>query len=109
MAARRAEEPRAVDHVGLAVEDRPDQLGIFVRVVLEIGVLDDHHVAGGFADAAPHRRALALVMRLKEDPDAVLAVEFLEDFARAVLRSIVNDDELLFDGAKIDLRGRGRR
>ena len=48
---------------------------VFARVVLEVGVLDDHHVAGGFADPAPHRRALALVVRLKQDAHAVLAVE----------------------------------
>ena len=52
-------------------------------------------------DAAPHRRALALVVRLKEHAHAVLAVELLEDVACAVPGAIVDDDQLLFDGAKI--------
>jgi hypothetical protein len=40
---------------------------------------------------------------LKQHAHAVLAVELLEDFAGAVPGSIVDDDELLIDGAKIDL------
>jgi hypothetical protein len=101
MASRMTEEPRSVHDIGMALEDRADQRRVFVRVVFEIGVLDDHHVAGGLADAAPHRGALALVVRLKQHAHAVLAVELFEDVAGAVFGSIVNDDELLFDGAEI--------
>src|SRR5688572_28848220 len=107
MAARRAKEARAVDDIGLAIEDRPNQLRVFVRVVFEVGVLDDHHVAGGFADAAPHRGALALVVRLKQDADAVTAVEFLEDLPGPILGPIVDDYQLLLDGAEIDLENAG--
>ena len=102
-----AEEARPVDDVGFAVEDRANQLAVFARIVFEVGVLDDHHVAGRFAHAAPHRRALALVVRLKEDADAVLAVQLLEDVAGAVLRSIVDDHQLLFNGAEIDGKDAG--
>ena len=75
MAALGAEEARAEDDVGLALEDRAQQQRVLARVVLEVGVLDDHDVAGGLAEAAGHRRALALVGGLEEDADAALAVE----------------------------------
>ena len=42
MAARRPEKARAVDHVGLALENRLEQQRVLARVVFEIGVLDDH-------------------------------------------------------------------
>ena len=54
-----AEEARAVDDVGLALADELDELRIFLRRVLEIGVLNDHEVAGDGGEAAPQRRALA--------------------------------------------------
>ena len=54
---RLADEPRAEDDVGLALDDRLDELGILRRVVLEVGVLDDDDLAGGVpepgAQAAP--------------------------------------------------------
>ena len=75
MAARRAEKARAVDDVGVAVEDRLQQQRVLARVVLEVRVLDDDDVAGRFAKPARHRRALAAILRLKEHADAVAAVE----------------------------------
>ena len=38
---RLADEARAVDDVGLALDDRLDELRILLGVVFEIGVLDD--------------------------------------------------------------------
>ncbi len=40
-----AGESAAVDNVGLAPEDRIEQPGPVVGVVLEVGVLDQHQVA----------------------------------------------------------------
>src|SRR5688572_23421305 len=107
MASRRAEEAGSIDDVGLALEDGANQLRIFVGVVLEIGVLDDHHVAGRLADAAPHRRALALIVRLEQNADAVVPVQLLEDFPGPILRPIIDDHQLLFDGTEIDFEYAG--
>jgi hypothetical protein len=61
VAARRAEEPRTIHHVGFPFKDRLQKQGVFSRVVLEVGVLDDQHVACGLAKATRHRRAFALI------------------------------------------------
>ena len=54
-----ADEARAEDHVGLAVEDRLRSASGTRRVVLEVGVLHDHDVAGRRA-RSPVRRAAPL-------------------------------------------------
>ena len=58
MAARRAEESRAVDDVGLALENRLQQERVFARVVFEIGVLDDDEVARSIHECRARRRRL---------------------------------------------------
>ena len=87
------EEPRAVDDVRLALADELDQLRILFRRVLEVGVLDDHQVAGDRGEPAPQRRALAGV-GLAQQREAELALQGVEDLARAVGRSVVDDDQL---------------
>jgi hypothetical protein len=46
-----AEEARAENDIGAADEDRRQEFGIFIRIVFEIGVLDERDVRRGFADA----------------------------------------------------------
>jgi hypothetical protein len=48
-AVRSAEEARAEDRVGLAVDDRLEQRRPVRRIVLEVRVLDDDDVAGAGA------------------------------------------------------------
>ena len=69
-APRAAREARAVDHVGVALEDGRDQARVLARVVLEIGVLDDGDVAGHVRDRRPHRGALALVALVPDQHQA---------------------------------------
>ena len=97
-----AEEPGSVDDVGLARENGPEQDGVFLRVVLEVGVLDDDEIARRGAHAGPDGRALPHVARLQEDPDAVLAVELPEDVPRAVLRAVVHDHDLALEVSEVD-------
>ena len=52
-------EARAEDDVGVAVDDRLDELPVLVRVVLEVGVLDDDDVARGAREARPDGVAFA--------------------------------------------------
>ena len=70
-----AEKPRAVDDVGAALADELDQLGILLRRILEVGVLNDHEIAGDLREAAPQRRAFAGVLRLQQQLEAELALQ----------------------------------
>jgi hypothetical protein len=114
-AAGGAREARAVDDVGLALEDRRQELRIVAGVVLEIRVLDQHDVPGRLREAAPEGGALPLVGLLVVDPDLVLLVsspeaprlrelglEPAEVVPRAVRGAIVDDDDLLGDGDRLD-------
>ena len=98
-----SEEPRAVHDVGVSLLDRPEQLRVLARVVLEVRVLDDDDVAGRLLKTRRDRGALSHVLRLQEDPDAVLAVHLAQDVARAVLRAVVDDDDLLLDRHRLHL------
>src|SRR5262245_66471863 len=40
------EKPRAVDDIGGALANQLDEIGIFLRRILEIGVLNDDEIAG---------------------------------------------------------------
>ena len=104
---RAAEEAGSVHDVGLAGEDGPEEDRVFLRVVLEVGVLDDDEIAGRGAHPGPDRRALPQVARLQEDADAVLAVELAEDVAGAVRRAVVHDHDLALEVPEVhgeDLR-----
>ena len=69
-----AGEPRAVDDLRLAPQDRREQLGPVLGVVLEVGVLDQHEVAGDVLEPAADRRTLAPVP-LVRDTRTVLSRE----------------------------------
>ena len=76
--------------------------GIFARVVLEVGVLDDDDIAGGLAKAAGHGGALALILRLQQHAHAVVPVEVGQDRPRPIPRPVVHDDEFFLDVAEIN-------
>jgi hypothetical protein len=111
----RAGEAGAVHDVGPPLEDGGEELRIVPRVVLEIRVLHQHDVAGRLGEAAPERRALALVGVLVEHADLVLLVgrseaprlgelglQPAEIVAGAVLGAIVDDDDLLRNRRRLD-------
>ena len=93
-----AQKARAVDDVGVPLLDRREQLQVFHRVVLEVRVLHDHHVARGVAEADRDRGSLALVYRLEEDPHAAGPVEPAQDLAGPVGGPVVDDQDLLLEG-----------
>jgi hypothetical protein len=85
------------DDVGDAALDRLDQRRHVGGVVFEIGVLDHRDVAVRVRDRRAHRRALAAVV-LADDDDAVTSIApALDEFARAVRRAVVDDDDLLVE------------
>src|SRR6059058_4387808 len=99
----RARVARAVDDVGVAVEDRLDEPRVLGGVVLQVGILDDRDVAAHVGDGGPHRGALALVVRLEDEHEAVRrrvrrrGAQLLEHGARPVGRAVVDDDDLLWE------------
>src|SRR3990172_8825108 len=89
-----AEEPRAIDDVGPALTDEIDEHRELFRRVFEIPILNDHQVAAYLLEAAPQRRALALVPRLERQREAELPLKTLEPLSRPVGRGVVDPDQL---------------
>ena len=90
---RAAAQAGAEDGVGLAGQQRVDQRGDVRGRVLEVGVLDQQDVAAGLRDPAPHRGALAAVLRLREDLDLAVALGEPGELERRVVRGAVVDQE----------------
>ena len=69
-----------------------EQLRIFARVVLEVGVLDDDEVAGRLLNAATQGGAFAHIAGLPERPKGrrILALEGLEDFPRCIGGAVID-------------------
>ncbi len=88
----RYREPKTAS--AAALEQRLQQQGVFLRVVLEIGVLNEAEVALGMLDGGADSGAFALVYLVAEQADAgVAGGDFAEDVPGAVTAAIVDDDE----------------
>src|SRR5262245_29137351 len=97
-----ARKTRAVDDVGAPFENGLYQLGVFGRVIFQIGVLNNNDVASGVSQRGPERRAFTHILGVEIDlvrPGFAKVVQYL---ASAVLRRVVNDDQLSVDFAQID-------
>ena len=44
-------EPGTVHHVGVAVRDGLEELGVFLGMILEVGILENYNIAGDVFDA----------------------------------------------------------
>ena len=66
-----------------------------MRVVFEIGVLDDHRIAGGSRDAGAQRGAFALVDFVVDDFGDEWGDLGAQEVAGAVARAVIDDDDLL--------------
>ena len=90
-----AEKTRSKDDIGFAFEERFEQCRVFVRVIFEIGILNDDVVAGRFLDAAAQGCTLAHVVWLKIDlHPRMLLLKLGKDFPRVVAGTVVDADEL---------------
>jgi hypothetical protein len=115
-APRRAGEARAVDDVGLAIEDGLQELRVFRRVVLQIRVLDEDDLARRRLDSVADRGSLAAIGGVHKEAQLVdrpllpglcrhsigPQAELSEHRVRAVDRAVVDDDDLLVDGNLTD-------
>jgi hypothetical protein len=104
---RTALEPGAVDHVRFTLQNRPYQVWILPRVVLEIGILDEHDVTAGGLESRPHRRSLAPVLRMLDigEIDLATLAKLLEELTGTICRTVIDDDDLDFHA--LLHRGRG--
>ena len=75
---------------------RRDQLRPVVGVVLEVGVLDEHVVAGREREPGAHRGALPAIAFVHEDANRAVA-ELAQHVAGAVGAAVVDDDDLALD------------
>jgi hypothetical protein len=78
-------KPGPVDHIGLPFQYGRNESRIFLRVVLEVGVLDENDLPRRLCDPGTQGRAFSLVSIVVEDPDAVPPLDFLlQDCSRTV-------------------------
>jgi hypothetical protein len=77
-------EPRAVNDVGIAFQDRPKENRIILRRVLQIRILDDHVSAFDIPNGGLERGSFPHVVRVIGDGIARLALVFLEQLASPV-------------------------
>ena len=91
-----AGEARAVDDLRLARGAPGEQLRPVLGVVLEVGVLDQHEVAGDVLEPGADRRALALVA-LVRDTRTVLSRAGASTSLGAVGAPVVDDHDLEVD------------
>ncbi len=91
-----AEGPVAVDHRGPPVEHRLEQPRDVLRVVLQIGVEDDHVIPGAVARRYGWRRPCRRCARgCAADPRVVERGEHIDG---GVAAAVVDDHELDFTG-----------
>lgn len=88
-----SEQPAAVNDVRVAVEDRLDETRNLRRVVFEIGVLNNHHVALDRFHASTHGRCFSCIsLQANRANSLVGAGRFGDNIWRSVGRSIIDDD-----------------
>ena len=63
-----AGETSAVDHIGQPFFNRLDQRRIILRIIFEIGILNQHDFPGHMAERGFQRRALALILLAGKKP-----------------------------------------
>jgi hypothetical protein len=97
-----AHETAAVDHVGVTVENRFEQDVVFLRIVLEIGVLDDDQLARGVFDSRAQSRAFSLVhlvLVVRNGQIGVCTHISFNALLGVVGAEVVDDDDFLFEVA----------
>lgn len=96
-----AQEPGAKHNIGTIFQNRFKKDRIFVRVVLQVGVLNDYDVARSCLETRAQRCALAKIALLQHkfvDPSGGFP---FEKFLCSIGRSVVHDNDFhLFDWAR---------
>ncbi len=93
-AAWPAQEARAVDHIRDALLDGLKQVGVVARVVLQVGVLDEHDLALRSLDPGADGAPFPQVLLVQQDAHTLPAVQGGEQVAGAVGRAVVHQQDL---------------
>lgn len=93
---RPAREAGTEDDIGLPGEEGGEENAVFLRIVFEIGVLDDDIAGGSVADAGAQGRPLAPVLGVAEQFDAgIPGGPGLQGIPGAVRRVVLDNHEFL--------------
>ena len=85
----------SANNIGLFFEQWAEKRWIFGGIVLQVRILNDYKIAGGFLNSTPQRRAFPHILRLQKDFDLrELLLKFGEYFAGTVLGPVINTQEL---------------
>jgi hypothetical protein len=93
-ALARDQKAGAVDDVGLSGKQRVKETGVFLRVVFQVGVLDDTPFSRGGLNGGANRRALTLIHRVTEEfyGNPAGGYKVFDDFCRSIIRTVVDDN-----------------
>src|SRR5229473_2749659 len=84
------------------MNERPQQRGIILRIVFEVGVLNQYILAASVLKRSADGRAFAAILFVEDDRDVVGERHSLELLARAVGGTIVDDDDFFFYWRGVD-------
>ena len=101
--AGRHQEARAIDDVGASLDDRREELRVLVRIELEVGVLDEQHVAGRERQPEADGGPLSHVDRAVVDMHGQVRRQhaLVDRAARAVGGAVVRDHDFHLDPAEV--------
>src|ERR1035437_6919018 len=101
-AMRPAKEARAEAGVRLSLDDRLQHGGPILRIVLEVGILDDDDVARARGERGTNRLALSTILWLGDEAiDEARGVQLDETLARAVGGTVIDADDLLLHWRRV--------
>ena len=93
-----AQEPGTEHNVSTILQNRRKKDGIFVRVILQVGVLNDYDVARSCLETGPQRCSLPKIALLQHDFVDPSGRFPFEKFICSIRRSVVhNNDFHVFD------------
>src|SRR4051794_15790977 len=95
------DETRTKHNIGPIIENRLNEPRILGRIVFQVGILYENHIASRMFETFTESGALALIERLIENADVVIA-ELLEHRAGAIGGKVINDDDFLGNRHRLD-------
>jgi hypothetical protein len=82
--------------------ERAQQGGVILRIVFEVGILDEDILAAGIFKRSSDGRALAAVLFVEYDSDIITERHRAEFFAGAVCGTVIHDDDFLLHRRGVD-------
>src|SRR6266700_3391121 len=91
----RSEKTGPIYDIGLFFEQRAEKRWIFGGIVLQVRILNDYKIAGGFLNSAPQCCAFSHILRLQKDFDLrKFLLKFSQYVSGAVVGPVVNTQKL---------------